>query len=580
MEKFISNLESFKKQKITYQSIDLEIEYNNDQKKKYDKIPKFMPKFKDIKMENKQNKSRNETIIPMGEKYNLIKMVKEDSPNGYIIALLQDKIGIFDEIFKLGINDVMVGYLFYCLFPNEYIYDMDNNEWYKIDKYGIYQKDKNNILLKDQINKILLKELESEYIRRLENSIDEEKKSNLMKVFISIRRYLLKYDNKQSIINELSLLYKQSKIYEKFDNVNNYVLAFNNGVYDLKTDEFRLAKPEELITCTTGYDYKKIDESVIHELYEILKTIMPDPEELKYLLKIFSFGLIGDNLLEEIYIMRGIGRNGKGLLRDLISYTLGSYFDNAEIEYFSKTNGGVHAGAADPIMARKKNCRIVITTEPEGDVQLRIAKLKQISGRDPIQVRDLYKAPFNFVPKFKLFIQTNEKLVIDGSDSSAITDRLRLIDFPIRFVDNPETEQERKIDRNLKSKLNDIKYKLAFFEILKKHYLDFVKNDNGKLTIPTRIKKDTREYLEENDILKDFIDEKLEKTNNIKDIIKSSEMFNKFKDFDRERSKSTTTLTFKNKMIQKGFQFKRMECGSVYICVKYKEDVNKNDLDN
>ena len=88
--------------------------------------------------------------------------------------------------------------------------------------------------------------------------------------------------------------------------------------------------------------------------------------------------------------------------------TLGEYFDNMEIEWFAKTNHQSHAGAADSAMARKKNSRCVVSTEPEGDIVLRSAKLKQISGRDPIQVRELFKSSFNFVAKFKLFLQTKK----------------------------------------------------------------------------------------------------------------------------------------------------------------------------
>ena len=177
--------------------------------------------------------------------------------------------------------------------------------------------------------------------------------------------------------------------------------------------------------------------------------------------------------MEEFYNWIGNGRNGKGLLRDLISNTLGEYFDNMEIEYLCKNKDGQHANSADPVMARKKNSRIVVTTEPEGDVNLRCAKLKQISGRDPVQVRDLYKSPFNFIPKFKLIIQTNQEPIIDGSDGGIIG-RLRFIKFPIKFVDDPKFENQKKIDRTIKPKIKENKYRLAFFQILLDHYNDFI----------------------------------------------------------------------------------------------------------
>jgi len=422
----------------------------------------------------------------------LIDMAKEDIPKAYTMALLKDKVGILDDIFFNGVTDVSCSYLFYCLLPLDYIYDADNNEWYKINEYGIYGKDKNNILLKDQINKTLMMVLEKEYILRNSNINDEDTKTKITKIYLAIRRYLSCSKNKLNIINELALLYKQLKIYERLDNVNNNIIAFENGVYDLESYEFRNAKPEELVTTTTGYEYQKITTSEIEEVNNILISIFPNDIERKYLLKTLSLGLVGINILEEFYIWIGSGSNGKGVLRDLVNYTLGGYFDNMEVEYFEKTAHQSHSNA-DRVMARKKNSRIVITTEPEGDIKLRCAKLKQISGRDPVQVRDLYKAPFNFVPKFKLIIQTNEKPTIDGTDGGIIR-RLRFIVFPIKFVDDPKLDNHKKIDRTIKSKIEQINYRLAFFEILLDHYKEFVKNDKNTLEIPPRIKEDTQDY--------------------------------------------------------------------------------------
>lgn len=510
----------------------------------------------------------------------LIEMAKQDNFPKYMDAFLNDKQSILEDIFYNNISDVTCSNLFYCLFPKTYIYDMDNNEWYKINEYGIYQSDKNNTLLKDHINKSLLREIEKEFIDKSKKIIDEEQKNKLIKTYVSIRKYLLNNKNKINIINELSLLYKRTKIFEKFDNVNNYVLAFTNGVYDFKINKFRIAEPEELITCTTGYKYKKVDVETIDEIKNIIISIFPINEERKYLLTSISLGLIGDNPLEEMYIWIGSGQNGKGLLRDLISYMLGEYFDNAEIEYFCKTKNGIHANAADPVMARKKNSRIVITTEPEGDVNLKCAKLKQISGRDPVQVRDLYKSPFNFIPKFKLIIQTNDKPTIDGSDGGIVR-RLRYITFPIKFVDEPKLANHRKIDRNLKSKIKEEKYRLAFFQILSEHYLDFVNNNNCKLDMPERIKRETQEYLDENDPLKQFIEEKIDITNNNKDFVLSSELFESFNEFNEGKGKTMTTIMFKNKLMSKGFTFKRKEQGNSFIGIKIKT-LNSfvDDLDN
>ena len=538
----------------------------------YDKFSKKAKKYDNTCFDKWQTfKSENDKRASIKT---LINMAKEDNHNKYIEALLKDKESIIDDIFQNNISDVTCSYLFYCLYSNEYIYDMDNSEWYKINKYGIYEQDTKNILLKDHINKTLFRTIEQEFIKRSKKMDDEELKTALTKKYLLIRKYLLNTKSKENLIKELSLLYKKSKIFEKFNNVNDYILAFKNGIYDLKTNEFRNAKADELVTCTTGYDYEKPQQDATDEINKILISIMPDKEDRTYLLKSISLGLIGENLLEEFYIWIGNGSNGKGILRDLILYTLGEYFDNMEIEYLAKTRDHSHANSADPIMAKKKNSRIVISTEPDGEINLKCAKLKQISGRDPVQVRGLYQSPFNFVPKFKLIIQTNKEVCVDGSDPGVIR-RLRFIKFPNKFVDDPKLSHERKIDRTAKQRIKEEKYRIAFFHILLNNYNDFIKNNN-KLDMTIRIKKDTEEYLNSNDPIQQFLDERIEKTNCEKEFISSSELYECFKEFHGGDSKGISTMNFKSIFISKGFEFKKTKKGNGYQFIKWKSNEVKN----
>lgn len=509
----------------------------------------------------------------------LINMAKEDNYEKYKKALLADSEYIVNEIIKKGISDVMAAYLFYSYHPNDYIYDVENKELYKINKYGIYQMDHNDGLINNDINDTLLKEIEGK-TQQLINSMDnEEKKSTLYKQLLKNRGYLLRSKNKIEIVKELKLLYGQIKLFERLDKMNPYVFAFSNGVYDLSTNTFRNAKPEELITCTCNYNYEKPDQKIVSEITGILEDIMINKECRDYLLTVISLGLLGSNPLEEMYIWIGTGRNGKGLLRDMILNTLGDYFDNMEIEYLCQNGHQGHgANAADPVMARKKNSRMVITTEVEGDVHLRCAKLKQISGNDPIQVRNLYKSPFNFVPVFKLIIQTNNLPHINGDDQ-ALGLRMRLIKFGTTFTDNPIMPHERKINRGLKDRIKNNKEKFAnaFFSILLQYYNIYANNNNNRLDMPEGVKKDTMEYLHDNDTTAQFIDARITKTTNKKDFVSSSELYSDFQKFCEENKyKLIKTNEFKNTLIKKGFVFSKTKTNNGFAYIK----LNENPLEN
>ncbi len=224
---------------------------------------------------------------------------------------------------------------------------------------------------------------------------------------------------------------------------------------------------------------------------------MPDKTDRTYLLKTLSLCLISDNFLEEIYVWVGDGSNGKGILRDMILYTFGEYFDNMNVKYLEKTK------STELSKISKKNSGIVISIQADGNVNLKCEKLKQILDRLPIKVKECDKSTYNFIPKFKLILQTNKIVNIDNYDS-VVSKRLRFILFPNKFVDDPKFPHERKIDRSAKERIKDEKYRLAFFQILLNHYYDFVKNDNNKLEMTERIKNDTANYLQNNDYPLEF----------------------------------------------------------------------------
>ena len=485
-------------------------------------------------------------------------------------ALIHDRKTILDLLYSNGISDTVGAYMYYCLCPTGYIFDGVNNLWYKLNKWGIYVTDNTVTLLKNDINKIVLPSLEREFFRRSQNKSDEEK-TKLAKIYCDMRKYVSKSKNKDEMIKELKLLYNDMEVQERFDNVNNYVIAFKNGVFDLKERGFRPAKPEELITCTTGYNYVKASKEKIDELVRILTTIMPDMEERTYLLKHIAQGLVGDKMLEQFYIWIGTGRNGKGLIRDLIALALGKYYGSMEIDYLCHSESkNHHSNQADPIMASKKNTRIVITTEPEGDVKLKCNKISQIAGQDPVTARHLNKEPITFTPKFQLIIQTNKEPIVEGFDP-ALKMKLRFIKFPTVFVDNPSKPNEKKIDRTLKAKFkNDEGYKIAFFQILLDHYFDFVDHDENKLDMPPRFKQETDDYLNENDPVSRFLDGSIEVTRDTKDKIKASELYQSFLG-TLEKKFNFGERNFKNALVGKDIQSHRFNTGIFYIGIKWKK---------
>ena len=79
-------------------------------------------------------------------------------------------------------------------------------------------------------------------------------------------------------------------------------------------------------------------------------------------------------------------------------------------------------------------------------------RVKELTGGDTISARFLYGEFFDFLPVCKLFVATNHKPVIRGSDH-AIWRRIRLVPFEVTF---PNEKQDKRLAEKLKTELPGI----------------------------------------------------------------------------------------------------------------------------
>ena len=116
-------------------------------------------------------------------------------------------------------------------------------------------------------------------------------------------------------------LYKNSEI--EFDKIP-HLIAFKTKVYDLIKKELRAIRPTDYISLSTGYDLEDRDEELIKDLHNLIKQIMPDEVSRRCLLSIYARALFGKTS-EKFIILNGKGRNGKGVLNELIMMVFGEY---------------------------------------------------------------------------------------------------------------------------------------------------------------------------------------------------------------------------------------------------------------
>jgi putative DNA primase/helicase len=103
-------------------------------------------------------------------------------------------------------------------------------------------------------------------------------------------------------------------------------------------------------------------------------------------------------------------------------------------------------------IARLRGTRLVTTTEAEQGRRLSEPLIKKITGNDQMMARFLYGEFFCFTPTFKIFMATNHKPVIKGTDYG-IWRRIKLIPFTTRI---PEEKQDKHLEDKLRAEASGI----------------------------------------------------------------------------------------------------------------------------
>jgi len=212
---------------------------------------------------------------------------------------------------------------------------------------------------------------------------------------------------------------------------------------------------------------------------------------IKFVQTAAGWSLSGDISEQTMFILYGTGANGKSTFLNTIMYLLGDYALATPTETFMKKNGDNYSND----VARLRGTRFVTTTEVEQGRRLSEPLIKKITGNDEMTARFLYGEFFNFMPTFKIFMATNHKPVIKGTDHG-IWRRIKLIPFNVRI---PEEKQDKHLEQKLWEEASGIlNWLLEGIAVWQRE----------RLIPPKAVSFATDEYREEMDVIGNFIKEK------------------------------------------------------------------------
>ena len=247
-----------------------------------------------------------------------------------------------------------------------------------------------------------------------------------------------------------------------------------------------------------------------------------DADLIAFLQRMAGYGLTGITREHALFFLYGTGANGKTTFVNALAGCMGDYHTTSSTEVFTVTHGDRHPTE----LASLRGARLVTATETEEGRRWAEARIKALTGGDPIAARYMRQDFFEFTPTFKLVIAGNHKPQLRNVDE-AFRRRLHLIPFTVTI---PENERDEMLPERLKAEWPGI------LQWMIDGCLEW--QEKG-LCPPERVLEATREYLSAEDAIALWIDDRCHQGADFK--AATSELYASFKTWSEEAGEYITS---------------------------------------
>jgi len=331
--------------------------------------------------------------------------------------------------------------------------------------------------------------------------------------------------------------------YEVWD-TDLYALNVANGTVDLATGELRKHNPADRITKLSPVVYDSTATSLLWETF--LHTVFDDNNHLiDFMQRLIGYSLCGHTREDRFALLWGSGANGKTTLLNTIRHLMGTYASHVRPETFmSATSSGVPNE-----LAALEGRRFVTTVETDEGRKFAEGLLKQFTGGEPIQCRFLHREFFTYVPEGHLFVASNHRPVIKGTDD-AIWRRVLLIPFTVTI---PPENRDRMLCDRLKEEAS---------AILNWCLDGYRKYAAEGLNPPDEVLAAVQDYRAEQNLIGQFLDECCETGDEHE--VKCSDLRNRYNQWCADNGeRAMTSQMFGRRIAEQGFEFRQQHAAGV-----------------
>jgi putative DNA primase/helicase len=343
--------------------------------------------------------------------------------------------------------------------------------------------------------------------------------------------------------------------YPDFFNCQNGIVNLRNGELIPHESSFMMSK---IAMCDYDVSGKK-PEMWLRFLDDVTAG---DKELQEYIQRCVGYSLGGSTREQCAYFLYGMGNNGKSTFLDTIADMLGDYAANTQPETIMMKRFGNDSANSD--VARLKGARYVTCEEPTEGVRLNEGLLKQLTGGSKITCRFLYGDEFEYTPEFKIWVATNHKPVIRGTDVG-IWRRIKLIPFEVNIP--PE-----KVDKHLKYKLRK-----EMPQILHWAVEGCIKWQREGISEPACVQEAVKEYKNEMDLLTGFIEDAIVIDYTCNDRIMAKDLFTMYIKWAKQNNEyEMTSKKFFKEIAQKLPEKGRVSAGIYFSKIRFTDYAQNN----
>lgn len=377
--------------------------------------------------------------------------------------------------------------------------------------------------------------------------MDEEEATALLQKHIKQSR---SNRAKKNIIEELK--HNISVLPDEFDQ-DDMLLNVANGYLDLSSAELHEHDRELLFQKVTNSEYTETATpdtwlSFLNDIFD------HDQELIRFMQKALGYSMTGSSKEQMMFILLGNGRNGKSLFVNTVAEILGDYSSNMQAESLMVKR---NTGSVNNDIARLAGARFVTSSEPNEGFVFDEGLIKQMTGDDKITARFLHQENFEFEAKFKIWLATNHRPVVRGTDDG-IWRRLAVIPFDVQIP-------EHKVDKDLKYKL--MREAPAILDWMLEGCLLWQREGLEK---PKRVRESVDEYRKDMDITDTFIDEICEVGKGYEEA--AGELYKEYSAWAKRTNEYDVGSVEFGKRMAKKFSRKRASSGNRYEGIRIKKD--------